>query len=118
MEFVGERGLQQEQLVVALHAAQAGFELQDGGGAAAQFLITRAPVTHALRVAFELRHHILDQVRRLEADDELREDADPMQRQLVLQPIVQALRGRRVDRRQLGDQSMEGALRVCKLITD
>jgi hypothetical protein len=79
MQCVAERGLLQEQLLAALDATQPGLELEQGRCTPAKFLITRAPprhratapprhraTRHALRFAFEVRHHVVDQVRRLE----------------------------------------------------
>ena len=111
MQCVAEGVLQQGHLLVALAATQPGFDLEQGRCTPAQFLITRAPPRHALCFALELRHHVLDQVRRLETHAERGDDAETMQRQRLVEAFGQAIRRGRVEHKQLLVQSLERMLR-------
>ena len=60
-------------MLVPLHFANLLFSLQQGGRTPALVLITRAAARDAMRCRLDAGHYTLDQVRRLDADAEVRE---------------------------------------------
>ena len=96
MQFVAERRLEQGQLGAAFDATEARFDLEQRRRTPAEFLITGPPACHALRLTFELRHHVFDQVRGLETHAERVKNAQTMQCERFVEAFLQAVRGRDV----------------------
>ncbi len=107
-----QRGLQQGQVCLAANAAKVLLKVQQRRCTTALLLITRAPVIDALRFAFNLRHHALDQVRGVERAAQRVGQIEAMQRERFVQALLQTAGGRLVERGEFLHQAVERAFRI------
>ena len=92
MEFGAQRFLEQGERRHPAHAAKLEFHFQQRRRDPALLLIAPAPERDAMRVAFETRHHALDQVGGMETLAQLLGDPQAMERQRSVEAVLQAAR--------------------------
>lgn len=83
--------MEQAQVFVSLDAAKLDFESEQRGGTPALLLIARAPTGDAATARLDARVDGLDQVRRLEARAQLREDAELMERERFVEALLERI---------------------------
>ncbi len=75
----------------ATHASKVVLDLEQRRGDPALLLVAVPPMIHALRLAFDLRHHAFDQVGRVETAAQVLRHAEAMQREFTCNQISIAI---------------------------
>ena len=97
---------------VPADAPESRLDVQEGHGQPALLLVRATPLGHPGCVALHKRQDGLEAVRRLQADPELGEEAEVVERQGFLEALVKAPHGRRVQEREILATPEEGRFRL------
>ena len=106
-------GPEQWERPEALEPAQAGLDVQQGGGQPALLLVGGPPAVHLGDALGDQTVQGFETVRGLQADPQLGEEAEPMQRQRLLQPFVETPDGRLVQQAEFRPAAAEPGLRFA-----
>src|SRR5712692_6943277 len=87
------------------------FEIEQRGCQPSLLLLAVAPMIDSRCPILHARVNGLEDVRRLQADPQLAEEAEPVERQRLLKALIQTCRSRSIEEREFGAQLAQRALR-------